>query len=109
VKDVRASKRLTESVSLLVSEEGDMSPTMERVMKMLDREVEQPKRILEVNPEHAFFKNLSALVASSPEAEQIATFSELLLDQALLAEGLVPDPAALLKRMQQVLTLASKQ
>jgi len=108
VKQVRASQRLTESVSCLVSEEGSMSPTMERVMKMLDREVEEPQRILEINPEHPFVLNLARLVESNPDSDQIGTFSELLLDQALLAEGMVPDPAGLLKRMQQIMTLASK-
>ncbi|MCU0692859.1 MAG: molecular chaperone HtpG, partial [Polyangiaceae bacterium] len=50
VKDVRSSKRLTDSASCLVSDEGDLSPQMERVMRMLDREVETPKRNLELNP-----------------------------------------------------------
>jgi molecular chaperone HtpG len=108
VKQVRVSHRLTESVSCLVNEEGGMSPSMERVMKMLDREVEQPKRILEINPGHPFVRNLAVLVDASPQSDQIATFSELLLDQALLAEGMVPDPAGLLKRMQRVMTLASR-
>ncbi len=108
VKQVRISKRLTESPSCLVSDEGDMSPHMERVMRMLDREVEAPKRILEINAAHPVVKNLVGLVEANAQSEEVKTFSEVLLDQALLAEGIVPDPASLLKRMQRVLTLASE-
>lgn len=109
VKEVRTSTRLTNSASCLVSDEGDFSPHMERVMRMLDREVETPKRILEVNPKHPFVKNLAVLVQGKPDAEEVRTFSELLLDQAMLAEGVVPDPSSLLERMQRVMTAASER
>jgi molecular chaperone HtpG len=109
VKEVRTSSRLTDSASCLVSDEGDVSPQMERVMRMLDREVETPKRILELNPKHPFVKNLAAMVADGPESNEVAMFSELLLDQAMLAEGVVPDPSSLLARIQQVMTVASER
>lgn len=109
VKEVRTSSRLTDSASCLVSDEGDVSPQMERVMRMLDREVESPKRILEINPKHPFVKNLAAMVADHPDSDEVTTFSELLLDQAMLAEGVVPDPSSLLARIQQVMTVASER
>lgn len=109
VKDVRTSSRLTDSASCLVSDDGDVSPQMERVMRMLDREVESPKRILEINPKHPFVKNLAAMVADCPDSDEVTTFSELLLDQAMLAEGVVPDPSSLLARIQQVMTVASER
>lgn len=109
VKEVRTSSRLTDSASCLVSDDGDVSPQMERVMRMLDREVESPKRILEINPKHPFVKNLAAMVADRPESDEVTTFSELLLDQAMLAEGVVPDPSSLLARIQQVMTVASER
>ncbi|PIE05269.1 MAG: molecular chaperone HtpG, partial [Sorangium cellulosum] len=109
VKDVRTSTRMTNSAACLVSDAGDVSPQMERVMRMLDREVETPKRILELNAKHPFVKNLSAMVEKSPDSEQVRTFSELLLDQAMLAEGVVPDPSSLLERMQQIMTVASEK
>ncbi len=109
VKEVRTSSRLTDSASCLVSDDGDVSPQMERVMRMLDREVESPKRILEINPKHPFVKNLAAMVADCPDSDEVTTFSELLLDQAMLAEGVVPDPSSLLARIQQVMTVASER
>ncbi len=107
VKDVRLSKRLTESAACMVSEEGDLSANMERVMKMLDRQIPETKRILEINPGHPFVKNLASIIDSRPDAEEVNTFSSVLLDQAMLAEGVIPDPAAFAKRMQTIMTIAS--
>ena len=107
VKEVRSSKRLTETASCLVSSEGEMGTNMVRVMRMFDREVEAPKRILEINMQHPLVKNLVALCEQDKGSEQVKLYSQLLLDQALLADGMVPDPSGLLKRMQQVVTLAS--
>ncbi|MET0594600.1 MAG: molecular chaperone HtpG [Polyangiaceae bacterium] len=104
VKDVRFSKRLTDSASCLVAEEGDPSANMQRIMKMLDANAEESPRILELNPSHTIVKNLAALGASDSNADRIAQWSELLFDQALLAEGVVKDPMQLVKRIQSLLT-----
>jgi molecular chaperone HtpG len=107
VKDVRLSKRLTDSPSCMITEEGELSANMERVMRMLDKDVKPQPRVLELNPEHPIVKNLSALIEQQPESPDVVTFSELLLDQAMLAEGVVPDPTTFIKRMQALMTLAS--
>jgi molecular chaperone HtpG len=104
VKDVRFSRRLTDSASCLVAEEGDPSANMERILKMLDAKSEESPRILELNPSHPIIRNLSALGAAEPQSERIAQWSELLFDQALLAEGVVKDPIDLVKRIQSLLT-----
>jgi molecular chaperone HtpG len=104
VKDVRFSRRLTESASCLVADEGDPSANMQRIMKMLDANAEESTRILELNPSHTIIKNLAALCASDPRSERVKQWSELLFDQALLAEGIVKDPMDLVKRIQALLT-----
>jgi molecular chaperone HtpG len=104
VKDVRFSRRLTDSASCLVAEEGDPSANMQRILKMLDAKTEESPRILELNPSHPIIKNLSALGASDPKSERIPQWSELLFDQALLAEGIVKDPTDLVKRIQSLFT-----
>jgi len=104
VKDVRLSRRLTDSASCLVSEEGDPGANMQRLMKMLDVSAEESPRILELNPSHPIIKNLSALAESDPASDRVKQWSELLLDQALLAEGVVKDPTLLVKRIQSLLT-----
>jgi len=108
VKDVRASKRLTDSASVLVADEGDPGANFERIMRMVDQNTSaETKRILELNPSNAIVKNLALLAARAPESPQIQAWSELLLDQALLSEGVVEDPANLVKRIQDLLVQAS--
>ena len=104
VKDVRFSRRLTDSASCLVADEGDPSANMQRIMRMLDANAEESTRILELNPSHAIIKNLAALSARDPGSERFKQWSELLFDQALLAEGIVKDPTDLVKRIQTLLT-----
>ncbi|HKQ68302.1 MAG TPA: molecular chaperone HtpG, partial [Polyangiaceae bacterium] len=108
VKDVRFSRRLTDSASCLVADEGDPGANMERIMKMLDaKSAEETPRILELNPSHPIIKNLSLLSTQDPNSPKLAAWSELLFDQALLAEGIVKEPIELVKRIQSLLTEAS--
>ncbi len=107
VKDVRFSRRLVDSASVLVAEEGTASANMERIMKMMDDRAGQAKRILEVNPRHPVVKNLARLAATEMHSDRVKAYSQLLLDQALLAEGVVEDPAALVARIQDLLVQAT--
>jgi molecular chaperone HtpG len=107
VADVRLSTRLTDTAACLVSKEGTPGANMERIMKVLDDRAEQRTRILEINPDHAIVKNLATLVARDPQSSHIQLWAELLHDQALLSEGLVEDPARLVRRLQELLTESS--
>ncbi|MFO0758914.1 MAG: molecular chaperone HtpG [Byssovorax sp.] len=107
VKDVRISHRLTDSASVLVAAEGDPGANFERIMKMMDKDTPAAKRILELNAGHPIVKNLAALAKKSPDAAKVTEFAELLFDQALLAEGVVEDPAKLVRRIQALLTEVS--
>ncbi|NUP11922.1 MAG: molecular chaperone HtpG [Polyangiaceae bacterium] len=108
VKDVRFSKRLTDSASCLVAEEGDPGANMERIMKMVDERAQERKRILEVNPGHPVVKNIAALALKEMGSDRVNGYCETLYDQALLAEGVVEDPARLVRRLQELLTEATK-
>ncbi len=90
MKDVRASKRLTDSASVLVAAEGDPGINFERIMRMVEKDAgPETKRILELNPSHPIVKNLAALAKRDSGSPKLAEWSELLLDQALLSEGVV--------------------
>ncbi|MFO0589914.1 MAG: molecular chaperone HtpG [Polyangiaceae bacterium] len=108
VKDVRVSKRLTDSASCLVAGEGDPGANMERILRMVDQDAPERKRILELNPTHPIIQNLAALATKEWGSDRIKTWAEMLYDQALLAEGVVEDPASLVKRIQDLLTQVSK-
>jgi molecular chaperone HtpG len=103
VKDVRISQRLTDSASVLVSSEGDPGANFERILRMMDEKTSESKRILEINPSHPIVKNLNTLASRDPGSSRITAWSALLFDQALLAEGVVQDPAALVKKIQDLL------
>ena len=114
VSEVRLSTRLTETASCLVSKEGNPGANFERIMKLLDKSSLEQKRILELNPKHAIVKNLAALVAKDtsekrPLSSHVQLWSELLFDQALLGEGVVEDPATLVKRIQALLVESSNR
>ncbi len=109
VSDVRLSARLTETASCLVSKAGAPGANLERIMKILDERAGEAKRLLEINPDHPFVKNLAELVARDPASPRIALWSEMLYDQALLSEGQVEDPARLVSRIQELLVESSSR
>ena len=103
VTDVRASKRLSQSVARLVDPEGAPDPELQRVYKYLGKEYEVSKKILELNPSHSLLKNLL-----KPESDPIlqSIIIEQIYDNALLVEGLHPDPSSLASRIQQIMEAA---
>jgi molecular chaperone HtpG len=109
VVSVRASRRLTETASCLVSRQGDPSANLERLMKAFDEDkVEAKKRILEVNPSHPIVESLGLLAERDPASPRIQLFGEMLYDQALLSEGVVEDPARLVRRIQDLLVESAR-
>ncbi|MCF8154100.1 MAG: molecular chaperone HtpG [Rhodoferax sp.] len=98
-KDVRATTRLVDSAACLVVQDGDMSTQLARMLKQAGQPVPEVKPILEVNAQHPLVKKL--------EASQGSPFDDLahiLFDQALLAEGGLPeDPAAYVRRVNALL------
>ena len=87
VSKVRFSGRLTDSVSCLVSEEGAMSPHMERMFKAMNQELPPSERILELNPNHPLIAAMEKVYEQDPAAADLADFTSVIYDQALLAEG----------------------
>lgn len=98
VKEVRLSGRLTTSPACLVIDAQDLSPQLERMMRMMGQDVPKVKRILELNPNHPLINKLQALAEDPNTKDSITSFAELLYDQALLAEGGQPEDPALLSR-----------
>ncbi len=100
VKDVRLSHRLTESPACLVSDAGALSGNLERLLKAAGQQVPHAQPILEINPEHRLIVRLTL----ETDAARVADWSQLLFDQALLAEGgQLEDPATFVKRLNQLL------
>ncbi len=101
VKDVRVTDRLTDSPSCLVSDEGEMSGTLERMLKQAGQKAPERKPILEINPSHPLVARIKAEAQGAADADG---WSHLLFDQAVLAEGgQLEDPAGFVKRLNALL------
>ncbi|KRI01099.1 molecular chaperone HtpG [Curvibacter sp. PAE-UM] len=96
-EDVRVTTRLVDSPACLVVKEGDMSNQLARLLKQAGQKAPDSKPVLEVNPEHALVKKLDGSV-------HFNDLAHILFDQALLAEGGLPDdPAAYVRRVNALL------
>jgi molecular chaperone HtpG len=101
VKDVKLSRRLQDSPSCIVADEHDPSMQMAQMLKALGQpELPEIKPILEINGEHPI---VAALKGAEDEG-RIADVAGVLLDQALLVEGVkLKDPAAFVQRLNRLL------
>lgn len=100
VKGVRMTNRLTDSPACVVADEQDMNSNMQRIMAAMGQNMPESKPIFELNPEH----NLVQRLHSEADDAAFAEWSELLFDQAILAEGgQLKNPAAFVMRMNKLL------
>lgn len=105
VSEVRVTHRLTDSPACLVADESGMSAHLERILKEAGQAMPSQAPHLEINPTHPLVEKLSAEQAE----DSIEGFSQLLFEQAVLAEGgELDDPATFVSRMNQMLLAVSK-
>jgi len=104
VKDVKISVRLADSPSCIVSDEDEPSMQMQHMLRQMGQTpLPSLKPTLEINPDHEIVKKLRG----SADEALIADAAWLLLDQALLIEGMpVENPAVFVQRLNRVLTRA---
>ncbi|MGD9927034.1 MAG: molecular chaperone HtpG [Sphaerochaeta sp.] len=102
VKDVVASSRLADSPAVVVVDENDPSVQMQQILKSMGQtDFEEAKPILEINVEDPMVKKIE----NSNDEQYIEQLSSVLLDQALLAEGVMPkDPVGFTKRLHALLS-----
>ncbi|MDC7231488.1 MAG: molecular chaperone HtpG [Sphaerochaetaceae bacterium] len=102
VKDVVASSRLADSPAVVVVDENDPSVQMQQILKSMGQtDFEEAKPILEINVEDPMVKKIE----NSNDEQYIEQLSSVLLDQALLAEGVMPkDPVGFAKRLHALLS-----
>ncbi len=104
VAGVKAGDRLVDSPVLALNADKFMSPHMRRMMKAMKVEgaPDSPPRIeLQFNPRHAVIKHLAAAREAKPEVARLA--AEQLLDNALIAAGLLDDPQPMVARIYKLL------
>jgi molecular chaperone HtpG len=105
-KDVRVTFRLTDSPACLVADEHELSANLVRMLKAAGQDAPESKPILEINPDHPLVTRLKYEDAASP---RFGDWAHILFDQAMLAEGgSLADPAAFVKRMNEMLLAGAK-
>jgi molecular chaperone HtpG len=99
-EDVRVTTRLVDSPACLVVQDQAMSLQLSRMLKQAGQPAPTTKPILEVNPEHKLVQRL----ADDGSAMHFNDLAHILFDQALLAEGGLPDdPASYVRRVNALL------
>ena len=105
VEDVRVTNRLTDSPACIVLNEHDMAMHMQRILKEAGHAMPGSKPILEINPDHPIVKKLDI----EKSKKKFADWSDILFDQAVLAEGgQLEDPASFVAKLNKMLVSIAK-
>jgi molecular chaperone HtpG len=108
VTEVRASQLLTGSPARLVSTGSGADRDLLRVRRLLEEHYQVPPQLLELNPKHPIVRNLGSLLTARPDDPVIDASIEQLFANALLLEGLYPNPADMVPRLQALLEAATR-
>jgi molecular chaperone HtpG len=106
VAGVQTTDKLSEAPARLVDPSGALATELQRAYRLLNREFETPKKVLEINPRHAIIAGIQALPDDNPLAKLAI---EQVYEDALLIEGLHPDPASMVQRIQKIMQEALNQ
>ena len=100
VAAVRPTVRLTDSPACLVVGEHEMGAQMRRILESAGQALPESKPTLEINPGHPLVKRLDA----EQVEDRFVDLSNIIMDQAMLAEGSsLEDPAGYVRRLNKLL------
>jgi molecular chaperone HtpG len=103
ISDVVESKRLTDSPSCLVSPDGTITSSMQKIMQIMNKDTSIPKKVMEINRDHDLIRNLLKLYKNNPKDKHLSVVTEQLYESALLLEGYLSDAHEMVKRIEQLL------
>jgi molecular chaperone HtpG len=109
VKEVRESKRLTDSPCCLVNAEGGPSTQMQRILKLANKDFPETSKILEINPSAPLVRRLCGLSANAEHEVFIRQCALQLWTNAMILEGVTPDPEDLVSRVQAFMSEAAEK
>ncbi len=108
ISSVRASQVLRSNPVRLVSAEGDAQREMARIQRMLNQDYKVPEKMIEINRAHPLIVDLAAMVEQNNNPELSKALIEQLYDNALLVEGLHPNPSDMVTRLQTLMEAAAR-
>ena len=85
-----------------------MSGHFEKLMRIMNKSSDLPKRVLELNPSHPLVRHLSELADKDLKDPFIERACEQLFEGCMLVDGYLTDPHQLVERMNQILTEAAE-
>ncbi|MCE7981604.1 MAG: molecular chaperone HtpG [Caldilinea sp. CFX5] len=106
VTDVRESKQLVNSPCRLVSPEDSFDRDLQRIRRLTEQNYELPRKLLELNRRHPMVVNLAQLVTKGNADGIVDAAIGQLFDNALLLEGISPNPADMVERIQTLMETA---
>jgi len=105
VVSVSSGKRLVENPVIALVPADGMSPQMRQMMKAMDENFKDETKVeLEINPRHPLVRKLAQAVDSNPELAGLV--ARQLLDNALIAAGLLDDARDTISRMNTLMEKA---
>lgn len=107
VTEVKASERLTDSPVCLANPDGAVTSSMDKIMRIASKDTTLPQKVLEVNPDHELVRNLVKVFQKDSQDQFIEQAARQLFESAMLLEGYLQDPHALVGRIQDLLTKSS--
>ena len=107
VEDVVESKRLVDSASCLVAKEEGISSTMQKIMRISNKDIAPQKKIFEINPNHKLVRNLLKVYKVNSNDDFILNTTEQLFESAQLQIGELSDPHKLVSRINRILEESS--
>jgi molecular chaperone HtpG len=106
ITSLRESKQLVNSPCRLVSPENSFDRDLQRIRRLTEQSYEAPKKMLEVNRNHPLIINLGQMLAQTPDNTLVDTTIEQLFNNALLLDGVYPNPADMVEHIQTLMEAA---
>lgn len=107
VTEVRVSHRLTDSAAILTAPDGGISSSMEKLLKVMQRDDTLPVKVLEVNRDHPLLRNMLRMFKADRDDAVLAEMVQGLFDASLLLDGYIKEPQALAARNGKLLEQAA--
>lgn len=108
VTDVKISHRLADSPAVLVSPDGGMTSSMEKLFRVMQKDDSLPVKILEVNRDSSLMRSLLSIYKANPDDHMLAEMTQTLFDSCLLMDGYLRDPQAFARRSNDLLADAAR-
>ncbi len=105
VKEVRTTEQLVNSPARLVDIKGSPSPEIQKAYRYLQKEMDTPEKVLEINPHHPIIIQLSKI---SGVSQLRTTIVEQIYENALIAEGIQPETYTMVNRINELMLAALK-